>query len=242
MAGVQSERPGNVIVTPRFVYIHLHKSGGTFVNEALLRFYPGARQFGYHLPRHLIPDEYRSLPVLGFVRNPWAYYVSWYSFQKSLPRPNALFRCMSEEGTLDFAKTLSNMLNLGAVEPGSKLDELLEILPASYVGHGLNLPRTALAPIRGSGLGFYSYLFRYMFEGGSSPLHVGKTETLREAFVEFLKALGNPVPAELERFVAGAGQRNVSRHDPYASYYDPVTRELVAEREASLISRFQYSF
>ena len=91
-----------MIVTPRFVFLHLHKSGGTFVNECLMRFVTGARQIGYHLPRSLIPKEFAHLPVLGFVRNPWSYYVSWYSFQAAKPAPNALFRILSDGGRLDF--------------------------------------------------------------------------------------------------------------------------------------------
>jgi hypothetical protein len=73
-----------MIATDRFVYVHLHKSGGTFVNECLLRFFPDARQIGYHLPRSRIPQDRLALPVLGFVRNPWSYYVSWYSFQSAM--------------------------------------------------------------------------------------------------------------------------------------------------------------
>ena len=35
-----------MIVTDRFVFLQLHKSGGAFVNEALLRFVPTARVSG----------------------------------------------------------------------------------------------------------------------------------------------------------------------------------------------------
>ncbi len=42
-----------MIATDHIVFLHLHKSGGTFVNEGLLRFVPEARIVGYHLPRHL---------------------------------------------------------------------------------------------------------------------------------------------------------------------------------------------
>ena len=73
-----------MIATDRFVYVHLHKAGGTFVNECLERYFPGARRLGYHLPASLIPAELQSLPVLGFVRSPWSYYVSWYTFQSQM--------------------------------------------------------------------------------------------------------------------------------------------------------------
>ena len=76
-----------MIVTPRFVFLHLHKSGGTFVNACLMQHVAGAQQIGYHLPRTMIPDTHRHLPVLGFVRSPWSYYVSWFSFQSSRTEP-----------------------------------------------------------------------------------------------------------------------------------------------------------
>ncbi len=91
-----------MIATDHIVFLHLHKSGGTFVNEGLLRFVPEARIVGYHLPRHLIPRSLAHLPVVGLVRNPWSYYVSWYSFQKKMPQPNPLFRVLSNGGRFDF--------------------------------------------------------------------------------------------------------------------------------------------
>ena len=48
-----------------------------------------------------------------FVRSPWSYYVSWYAFQSQRPRPNVLFRIMSEDGTLDFKASVRNLLELG---------------------------------------------------------------------------------------------------------------------------------
>jgi hypothetical protein len=71
-----------MIVTDAFVFLHLHKSGGSFVNDFVKRFYPSAREIGYHLPWSLVPDTHAYLPALGLVRNPWSNYVSWYTFQK----------------------------------------------------------------------------------------------------------------------------------------------------------------
>ena len=50
--------------------------------------------------------------ILGFVRNPWSYYVSWFAFQSAMAQPNALFRVLSEDGRLDFARTITNMVSL----------------------------------------------------------------------------------------------------------------------------------
>ncbi len=119
-----------MIATDHVVFLHLHKSGGTFVNEGLLRFVPDARIIGYHLPRHLIPKSLAHLPVVGLVRNPWSYYVSWYSFQKKMAQPNPLFRILSDHGRLDFEATIRNMLDLGS--GGACLDPLVAALPKDY--------------------------------------------------------------------------------------------------------------
>ena len=116
-----------MIVTESLVYVHLHKSGGTFVNECLMRFFPSARMLGYHLPCSMIPAEFTHLPILGFVRSPWSYYVSWYAFQSQMAQPNALFRIVSEDRSQDFQGTLRNLLGMSS--DNTMLDQLVASLP-----------------------------------------------------------------------------------------------------------------
>jgi hypothetical protein len=231
-----------MIATGRFVYIHLHKSGGSFVNECLLRFFPDARRIGYHLPASLVPDDLRTLPLLGFVRSPWSYYVSWYAFQSQRPQPNALFRCVSDDGALDFKASVRNLLELG--DDAKRLDRLLTLLPDHYgqSGFGLNLPNFALAPIRGSGMGFYSFLFRYMYTGAAIDLFVGQCETLRTDFLGFLERSGVQASADLREFVQAASPRNTSQHGDWRGYYDQALADAVTRHDASVIERFGYRF
>jgi hypothetical protein len=229
-----------MIITSKFVFLHLHKSGGTFVNECLLKFLPDARHVGYHLPRSMIPSEAAHLPVLGFVRNPWSYYLSWYSFQRQRPHPNFLFRILSDDGRLEFEPTLRNMLDLGA---GSlRLDLLIRALPATYANSGLNLPGFALAPIRGTRLGFYTYLYRHLFGSGSRPVSVGRMEELREDLVPMLERVSQPVGEEMRRFIADESPRNTSEHGNYRELYSDSLRDLVARRDAEVIERHNYGF
>ena len=231
-----------MIATRYFTFIHLHKSGGSFVNECLLRFFPDARRIGYHLPASLLPENLRALPVLGFVRSPWSYYVSWYAFQSQRPRPNALFRIVSDDRTLDFKGSVRNLLELGSDSP--RLDRLLAQLPGRYgeAGFGLNLPAFALAPIRASGRGFYSFLFHHMYTAAGIDPVVGRCETLRADLLEFLQAHAGGVGAELRDFVQTAPPRNASSHGEWRDYYDAALAGLVAERDASVIERFGYRF
>jgi hypothetical protein len=229
-----------MITTDKLVFLHLHKSGGTFVNECLLRFLPDARQVGYHLPRSMIPPAAKSLPILGFVRNPWSYYVSWYSFQLQQTSPNFLFRILSDDGRLDFDTTLRNMLDLGA---GSiRLELVLRALPPAYSNQGLNLPGFALAPIRNSRLGFYSYLYRYLYGGLGHPVRIGRMEELRDELPRMLDAVGQRPTAEMSAYIAAAAPSNSSKHDSYTRYYNDSLRDLVAERDAEIIARHGYQF
>lgn len=229
-----------MIVTDWFVHIHLHKSGGTFVNECLMRFFSDARWLGYHLPRSLIPPELSARPVLGFVRNPWSYYVSWYAFQSQRPHPNLLFRCVSENGTLNFNATVRNLLQLG--EFPEKLDDLIAALPKEFTNQGLNLPAFALAPLRGRGMGFYSYLYEYMYNGDPTGIHIGRMERLRQDLLAFLQDLQIPVSQPMRDFIERESPRNTSYHGPYQTYYDSATRNMVARCDQSLIDTFGYSF
>lgn len=229
-----------MIVTPSFVFLHLHKSGGTFVNTGLMRFVEGARHVGYHLPRSMIPPQFAALPVLGLVRDPWSYYVSWYSFQRARPRPNALFQAASHGGTLDFKATVRNMLSLGRDD--DLLDRVLAALPAGYTNQGLNLPSAALAPIRGSGRGFYSYLYRYLYGPDLTTVRLARMDHLRTELPPLLESTGKPVPAALRAYIESAPALNTSQHAPPRQLYDAELAQLVAERDDLVISRHGYAF
>ena len=229
-----------MIATDRFVFIHLHKSGGSFVNEFLMRCFPGALMLGYHLPRSLIPAELSGLPVLGFVRSPWSYYVSWYAFQLQMAQPNALFQFVSDNRRLDFSGTLHTLMELGSND--RLLDRLLDVLPHEYSNRGLNLPRFVVESIRGSGLGFYSWLYGHLYSGGANPSRIGRLENLRTDLLELLAGVSHPLTAEQKQFIDTAAPRNASSHEHWRSYYDEETAALVARHDHSIIQPHGYRF
>ena len=120
-----------MIVTDKFVFVHLPRSGGTFVSEVIRKFFPSAHEIGYHLPRSLLPKEYSHLPVLGGVRNPWEFYASWYHHQYADTKYSPLFCSLSENRKLDFVQTIRNALNLGVSD--DKLDLLIQALPENFI-------------------------------------------------------------------------------------------------------------
>jgi hypothetical protein len=155
-----------------------------------------------------------------------------------MAQPNALFRTASENRALDFGGTLRNLLDLGRDE--RKLDQLLPVLPNAYGQRGLNLPGFALAPIRNSGKGFYSYLFDYMYAGEGAPAIIGRVENLRNDLIEFLGGIDGALTAPMRAFIEHAEPRNTSSHRPARDYYDDELAALVAERDHDVINRFGY--
>jgi hypothetical protein len=132
------------------------------------------------------------------------------------------------------------MLQLGSSP--IHLDRLVKALPASYGNRGINLPGFALSPIRGTGCGFYSYLYRYMFGSDDASLVIGQMESLRRDLPHMLESVGQPVSVPMREFIQGAARRNPADHGHYAAMYDDELREMVAERDAPLIARHGFRF
>jgi len=226
-----------MIVTDRMVFLHLHKSGGTFVNALLMRCIPGARHIGYHLPYRELPSAYRDRPIVGTVRNPWAYYVSWYHFQISRPRPNMLFRICSDNGRADFDETISNLVGLSNSD--SRLELLETHLPDTYRNSGLNLTKRCVGELRESGLGFYSFLYERLYAGAHEPV-ILRQERLRQDLRNALSHLGHLPNSCADRFLDDAPPLNVSRHDLPSHYYHDRLAALVATRDRKVIDRHGY--
>lgn len=226
-----------MIGTDRLLFLHLHKSGGTFVNMLLMRCVPSARQIGYHLPYREVPAEYRGLPVVGTVRSPWAYYVSWYHFQRSHRKPNILFQICSDSGALGFGETITNLVNLS--EDEKRLAALERNLPESYGRSGLNLTRSSVGELRDSGLGFYTFLYERLYAGADAPT-ILRVEDLREELRAVLSSLGHLPNPCADRFLNEAPAVNVSQHEEPARYFDQRLAALIAERDRKVIDRYGY--
>jgi hypothetical protein len=227
-----------MIATDRLLFLHLHKSGGTFVNKLLLRCMPSAQRLGYHLPYRETPAPFRDRPVVGTVRSPWAYYVSWYHFQAGRPKPNILFQICSDNGKLRFKETVANLVELFADE--DRLVRLENALPETYSNRGLNLTRSCVGELRARRLGFYSFLYERLYAGAAEPT-ILQAERLRDELRRTLERLGHLPNECAERFLDEVPPLNVSQHGAPASYFDDRLASLVAKRDSKIIERYGYS-
>ncbi len=94
-----------------FVFLHVPKTGGTFVTNTLAATAPEAWRVSAgatHGAIAAIPSSHARLPRLAFVRHPCSWYVSWFAHKSR--QPDAFFRQLTEGGKLDFASTMRRVL------------------------------------------------------------------------------------------------------------------------------------
>ena len=234
-----------MIATPEFLFIHLHKTGGQFVNRLLMQHYPGARALDYHQPRSEAPAEARALPTFAFIRNPWDWYVSWYAFNLEKPQRNPIFRAVSEMGSVDFHTTIHNLLHLGHPLHVAMREEIASGLPETRDGNlGSGITRDVMRGFTDPDAGYLSWLMCYMcfVEGSPAGIRVGRMEHLRKELPELIRECGGSMHSELATAIVTAPAVNVSPRRDYRGYYDAELRDLVAERDWAIVESYNYSF
>ena len=230
-----------MIVADKFVFVHLPRSGGTFVSEIIRKFFPSAREIGHHLPRELLPREYSHLPVLGTVRNPWEFYVSLYHYVWPKDAASKFVSWMSENGRLGFIGSIRNLLNLTVND--ERLDVLIEMLPEQVDysrTHIPNVNKDEMRRVRGAGVGYYTFRFNQMF-GNADNVFFCRLETLRQDLVAFFERIGAATD-ELRDYVLRVDKKNISEHLHYSTYYTPEIAELLSIRDRQLVERFGFTF
>lgn len=235
-----------MISNEQFTFIHVHKTGGRSLNSVITQCIPGSETVGYHYPYALLPANRRHLPVVGVVRNPWDWYVSWYAFNRKLGMRNPLFIVVSDGGKADFKTTVANLANLGNDSAQSRAYRaaLAAVLPDGFgTDRGAGLTRACIEGFNDPGRGYYSWLFKRMLGGADSKrLHVATFENLQSDFIAIMQRLGVAESAAIEATLNATEKKNSSSHSHYSHYYDDELRELIAEREQSLIAAYGYTF
>ena len=231
-----------MIVTDKYVFIHLHKTGGQFISQAILNNDSSARQIGYHYPLSLLPDEFKHLPEIGFVRNPWDWYVSWYNFNAKRNTGNQVFQVLSDNNTLDFNTVVTRLVNLGTDEGKVCREKIIKLLPDTLKNNrGIGLTKQCLTSFDD---GFLSWQFNRMFSVNNviGNVHFGRLENIRNDFTDILNKLNVDITASLKNFIDQTPPINALSHSKYQSYYDETLMQLVADKDKEFIKRFNYKY
>ena len=223
-----------MLITKHFVFVHLQKTGGNFVKAVCEQHLPPGWLVPNDLDDHTsfsrIPDEYSHLPVFSVIRNPWDWYVSWYHFTVQTARgtddedPDSIWVRLFDRGRRDFtaAVTAACEGNSATSDPPPRwIDALHERDWDLYT------------------LWYWQLAGRGVEQG---RVEVGRVETLREDFLEFLRSHDVPVGEDFVVAVRDAPAANTSEHGEYRDYYDERLRDLVAHKARLIVDRYGYEF
>ena len=236
-----------MIVTNYFVYIHASRTAGTFLNKLIIEHVPGAHMIQYHGHLSELPEEFSHLPVIGFVRNPWDWYVSMFFDYRR--KRQYVYQILSAGGALGFEATVSRFLKLGdrSEESNRLLDQLIEAAPTTISAR--NPARRHLPGLRSEhfanypqNLGYYSWLFNLMYEtDGNHHIHIGRFEHLRREALRLFTITGVPMTDEISAYIKRAKALNFSpRPKNFIGGYPPELEQLVGAKDKLLIDRFGY--
>lgn len=234
-----------MICTPTFSFIHLHKTGGQSINELLLKYIPGAKEIGYHLPVAHLPSQAKSLPVIGVIRNPWDWYVSWYAFNNLRGVKNPLFNIVSRGKQAGFKETTENLLRYPEINAQNEIfkNSHRALLPEHFENDGgAGFTKNCVDFFDSNEKGYYSLLVERMFGEGADTVKLLRFERLATELSTVMSLLEVPEAGEILAALDQQPRKNRSARGHYAHYYDDELRDLVAEKEASIIRRFGYEF
>jgi hypothetical protein len=201
----------------RLVFVHVQKTGGNTVRGLLNDALPDARNPRGVLPKHArLGGILKAEPALtdyfvfGFVRNPWARMVSWWSMIQDL-------------------KTNADQGHAGAVER-LRTNRFMRVVARSYetfddfVLRGTeDLPRLGTAQAR------------YLTSPSRKADFIGRTENLTADVATVFERLGLPV-AEIRR--ANASTRRGPYQDFYTDLTRRKVADVFAEDVAGFGYRF----
>jgi len=236
-----------MIVTKYFVYIHVSRTAGTFLNKLILENVPGARMLQYHGHLEDLPGRFSHLPVIGLVRNPWDWYVSMYFDYRR--KQQYVYEIISEHDKLGFKETIARFLQLGDNSDLSKrlLNRVIQTAPKDIdsetpprlgnpgllAGHFSSMTENE---------GYYSWLCKIMFRSKTAHrVHIGRFENLREETFRLLSITGTPITKRITSYLGESSALNSSpRPDDYVGAYPPELEQLVADKEKYLVDMFDY--
>jgi len=234
----------------RFVFLHVPKTGGMFIRDALGRELPSGSyrddQESLHAERHEIPEPYQTASILMFVRNPWDWYVSLYHFlmdpgSPRLPKDslNARFADYILDG---YTNTFPEMVRV-ARRPGTfgltgaELDAAMQS----------SSPRVRLLD---EGHDMYTAIILGMIGTSTKApdidadrkLTVGRYEHLVDDLESFLLREKVPVAEGGIARIRDSKPVNTSMHRHYRQYYDDELCREVSDSCEWIIDEFGYAF
>lgn len=225
-----------MIITPDFVCIHLQKCGGSFLREFLTKHISGAKYNGIVHDRACdIPEKYQKKPILGIIRNPWDWYVSWYTATQS--NPSGKFWVLHTKGKqTTFGEFMDKMFStkqtIHNVDFGFIHKLGIDLYTYYYIRSYCRNPHVVF-----NNLATKSLNDNMVFE-----IHICRTENLRLDLMNFLVSTPAGITESQTNTLMTMSKVNTSPRGKYQDYYDERLRKLIKDKNRYVIDRFAYTF
>ena len=228
-----------MLITPYFVFIHVHKTGGKFIKSVCRDYLPPdwilPHRWDDHAGIRQIPKQHSDLPVFAVVRNPWDWYVSWYHFTRQRERwqtdyDNAAeWRWAFDSGHATFKQAVAALC-------GEAIPDAERSGPAEEPGW--------VEKARGHDWDLYSHWCHIVLRDGpqTGRIEVGRYERLTTDFLDFLRRHEVPIGKPFAHALQAAPRVNTSERGPYRRYYDDELRDLVRYKARSIVDTYGYEF
>jgi hypothetical protein len=218
---------GVMTATRHFVFLHVPRTGGSFIKATCLRNLPSEwfvpTSAHRHAPYSQVPSECKDLPMITFVRNPWDWYVSWYHWTTQIAverRGGAMWKSAFDSGRASFGEAVARACT------------------------GRDFENRVTKPVmQERGVDHYTAIFDVIARQGldEGRVEIGRYENLADDLLGFLDRHDVPIPPSFADAIHGSDRESSSVHLHYRDHYDSDLRQLV-QASCPLVREFGYSF
>ena len=221
-------------LTDKHAFIHCNKCAGVFIKDFMTKHMDTTIHKYKHAPIRMLSEKYRKLKKIGAVRNPFAWYLSYYNYHKD----NGYYQNLSFEEYIK--RNTSNSRNLLSLMPKKLRKKFSKLYP----------PNTKM-PI---GAYTFHYINYFCYDAINVlkewdydyfRLNINKISNLDVTFrverlkVDMLQEFGPQYAGELTKFP----KKNVSKSKKhYRDIFTPYLRNKVLRCDGALMEYLGYSY
>ncbi len=216
----------------KLFHSHIPKCGGTWINDTL-KSIPSVYSYDTILAGPDVEDHTH----FGFIRNPWAWYVSWYNFNhygsEIVETHNPpIFGVANFQSFDEFI--------IAFADPTDKFKKQMwnQCLHNNQDAFSTSQFRVCAAWLT-SDESYLEHLYTLYFK---DTIHIGKLENSRDDLIEICRKTGI-LTSELEEKILSNPHRQIgNKKADYREYYTDETIQLVADTHKRIITKHGYTF
>jgi len=231
-----------MILTDKSVFLHIPKTGGMWVRHVLEPIAIGPFNPQESIHPITVPAEHANKDRFTFVRNPWAWYVSLYNYDRY--GSNEPYLCQGPSALFKYTKTEITFKDyvVGLLDPNSwikkKIINAVTLEKLKFKTQNKLFNDELLEAFKNSNESFFNCLITNFTTGTRL---IGKMESLQADLLTMLE-MNNQVSDSVMDKITHLAYVNKGKEVQYQEYYSSDLRALVEKDSAEMIEKFKYIF